>query len=86
MKIYVGSLPSEVTESDLRAAFEAFGPVESATLVKDKGTGEPKGFAFVEMPDSAKAGAAIAGMNGKEFRGRTLIVNEARARAEGPRR
>ena len=56
MRIYVGGLPSDVTENDLRAAFEAFGPVESATLVKDKVSGDPKGFAFVEMPDSAKAG------------------------------
>lgn len=80
MKIYVGSLSFDVTEDDLRAAFEAFGPVESVSLVKDKVTGKPKGFAFVEMPDQAKAGSAIAGLNGKELRGRAVIVNEARAR------
>lgn len=86
MKIYVGNLPVDVTESEVRAVFEPFGPVESVALVKDKRTEQSKGFGFVEMPDSANAGAAIAGLNGKELRGHALIVNEARARAEGPRR
>ena len=80
MKIYVGNLSHEVTEEDLRAAFEPFGPVESVSLAKDKATGKPRGFAFVEMSDRANAGAAIAGLAGKELRGRTLAVNEARAR------
>lgn len=86
MKIYVGSLSHDVTEDDLRAAFAAFGAVESVNLAKDKVTGKSKGFGFVEMADSAHAGAAIAGLNGKELRGRAIIVNEARARAEGPPR
>ena len=86
MKIYVGSLSHDVTEADLRAAFEPFGPVESVNLVKDKGTGKPKGFAFVEMPDSTNGGSAVAGLNGKELRGRAVIVNEARAASEGPGR
>jgi len=86
VKIYVGSLSHDVTEDDLRAAFEPFGPVESVNLAKDKSTGKPKGFAFVEMPDSANGGAAIAGLNGKDLRGRAIVVNEARARAEGPPR
>ncbi len=80
MKIYVGNLSHEVTEDELRAAFEPFGPVESVTLAKDKATGKPRGFAFVEMSDRAKAGAAIAGLSGKELRGRMLTVSEARAR------
>ena len=80
MKIYVGSLSFDVTEDDLRAAFEPFGAVESVTLVKDKATGKSKGFAFVEMPDRAKAEAAIAGLAGKELRGRAVAVSEARAR------
>jgi len=86
VKIYVGNLPSDVTESELRTAFEAFGPLESVTLVKDKRTGESKGFGFVEMPDTGKAGSAIAGLNGKDLRGRALTVNEARPRPEGPRK
>jgi RNA recognition motif-containing protein len=85
VKIYVGNLSHDVTEEDLRAAFEPFGAVESVTLVRDKRTGDPKGFGFVEMPDQANAGSAIAGLNGKELRGRALTVNEARARADGPR-
>jgi RNA recognition motif-containing protein len=79
VKIYVGNLPVDVTESEVRAVFEPFGPVESVAIVKDK-------FGFVEMPDSAKAGAAIAALNGKELRGRALIVNEARSKGEGPRK
>ena len=80
MKIYVGSLSFDVTEDDLRAAFEAFGPVESVSLAKDRATDKPKGFAFVEMSDRTKAESAIAGLNGKELRGRAVTVSEARAR------
>jgi len=80
VKIYVGNLSFDVTEDDLRAAFEPFGPVESVSLAKDKATGKPRGFAFVEMPDPASAGSAIAGLNGKELRGRAVTVSEARAR------
>jgi RNA recognition motif-containing protein len=79
LKIYVGSLSFDVTEDDLRAAFEPFGPVESVSLAKDKATGKSKGFAFVEMPDRAKAVAAVTGLNGKELRGRPIKVSEARA-------
>ncbi len=82
MNIYVGNLPRETTEDDLRQAFEAFGQVESASVVKDKFTGESRGFGFVEMPSKAEAQAAIADMNGKEFMGRTINVNEARPRTE----
>jgi RNA recognition motif-containing protein len=83
MNIYVGNLPREATEEHLREAFEAFGQVASATIIKDKFSGESRGFGFVEMPAKAEAQAAIAGLNGKDLRGRTLRVNEARPRSEG---
>ena len=82
MNIYVGNLSNEVTEEDLRQAFEAFGQVESAAIIKDKFTGESRGFGFVEMPAKAEAQAAIADMNEKELKGRVLNVNEARPRED----
>ncbi len=85
MNIYVGSLSREVTEEDLRQAFEAFGQVTSATVIKDKFSGEPRGFGFVEMPAKAEAQAAISGLDGKELKGRAIRVNEARPRPEGRR-
>ena len=85
MNIYVGNLSYEVTEEDLRLAFEPFGQVESATIIKDKYSGESKGFGFVEMPAKAEAQSAIDGLNGKELKGRALNVNEARPRSEGRR-
>jgi RNA recognition motif-containing protein len=83
MNIYVGNLSYNVSEEDLRGAFEAFGKVDSAAIIKDKYSGESKGFGFVEMPVATEGQAAIEGLNGKEFQGRTLTVNEARPRAEG---
>lgn len=83
MKIYVGNLSFEVTEEDLRLALEQFGQVESATIIKDKFTGQSKGFGFVEFASKAEGQAAIDGLNGKEVKGRTLNVNEARPRPEG---
>jgi len=85
MNIYVGSLSRDVTEEDLRQAFEAFGKVESVTIIKDKFSGESRGFGFVEMPAKAEAQSAITGMNGKELKGRAINVNEARPRPEGRR-
>jgi len=85
MNIYVGNLSREVTEEDLRQAFEAFGQVASATVIKDRVSGQSKGFGFVEMPAKAEAQSAITGLNGKELKGRTLNVNEARPRSEGRR-
>jgi RNA recognition motif-containing protein len=82
MNIYVGNLSREATEEDLRHAFEDFGQVASATIIKDKFTGQARGFGFVEMPDKAEAEAAISGLDGKELKGRTLRVNEARPRPE----
>jgi RNA recognition motif-containing protein len=85
MNIYIGNLSFEVTEDDLRKAFESFGQVESAKIIKDKYSGESRGFGFVEMPSAAEARSAISGLNGKELKGRTLNVNEARPRQEGHR-
>ncbi len=82
MNIYVGNLSHEMTEEELRGAFEAFGQVESVAVIKDKFTGESRGFAFVEMPAKAEAQAAIAGLNDTELQGRTLNVNEARPRED----
>jgi RNA recognition motif-containing protein len=82
MNIYVGNVSYEVTDDDLRLAFESFGQVESATIIKDKYSGQSKGFGFVEMPSEAEARSAIDGLNGTELKGRALNVNEARPRTE----
>jgi len=82
MNIYVGNLSYEVNEEDLQEAFEAFGQVESVRVIKDKYSGQSKGFGFVEMPAKAEGQSAIDGLNGKELKGRTLNVNEARPRTE----
>ena len=82
MNIYVGNLSYEVTEEDLKQAFGAFGQVESINIIKDKYSGESKGFGFVEMPAKAEAQSAIEGLNGKELKGRMLKVSEARPRSE----
>ena len=85
MNIYVGNLSYEVTEEDLKNAFEGFGKVDTIKVIKDKETGRAKGFGFVEMPDKSEAQAAIEGLNGKDLKGRSLNVNEARPRPEGRR-
>jgi RNA recognition motif-containing protein len=85
MNIYVGNLSFDVTEEGLRQAFEAYGQVESATIVKDKFSGQSRGFGFVEMPTKAEAASAISGLNGKDLNGRTLNVNEARPRSDNRR-
>ena len=82
MNIYVGNLSYEVNEEDLQEAFQAFGQVESTRIIKDKYSGQSKGFGFVEMPTEAEAQSAINDLNGKELKGRTLNVNEARPRTE----
>jgi RNA recognition motif-containing protein len=82
MNIYVGNLSFNVSEENLRQAFEAFGQVSSATIVKDKYSGQPRGFGFVEMPDRAEAQAAIANLNGKDLLGQQMNVNEARPRTD----
>lgn len=83
MRIYVGNLSYDVTDDDLRRAFEKFGQVESATAIKDNYTDKSKGFGFVEMPSRDEAMAAIDGLNGTDLMDRTLKVNEARPRTEG---
>jgi len=85
MKIYVGNLSYQVTEEELREAFASFGQVDSASLVKDKNTGQSKGFGFVEMPDNAQAQAAMTSLNGKDMKGRNINVNEARPSPAGGR-
>jgi RNA recognition motif-containing protein len=82
MNIYVGNLSYDVLGENLRQTFEAFGQVSSATIVKDKYSGQPRGFGFVEMPDQAEAQAAIQNLNGKELLGRQMNVNEARPRTD----
>jgi RNA recognition motif-containing protein len=82
MKIYVGNLSYDVTEEELQTEFTAFGKVETVNIITDKYSGRPKGFAFVEMPSVAEGQAAIAGLNGKTLRDRTLTVNAARPRTD----
>ncbi len=85
MKIYVGNMSFDSSEAELRKAFEAHGTVDSVTIIMDRDTGRPKGFGFVEMSNDAEAKKAIEGLNGKDFMGRSLNVNEARPRTDGPR-
>lgn len=82
MNIYVGNLLRETTEDDLRQAFEAFGKVASAKIITDKYTGDSRGFGFVEMPNHQEARSALSGLNGKNFKGRTIKVSEARPRED----
>ena len=78
MNIYVGNLALNVTEGDLQQLFEAFGNVESVKIMKDRYSGESRGFGFVEMPAGAEAQSAVKGLNGKELKGLMIKVNEAR--------
>ena len=82
-KLYVGSLSYNVTSAELQKQFAAFGTVVSADVVMDRETGRSKGFGFVEMGTEEEAKAAIAGLNGKDLQGRSIIVNEARPKPEG---
>lgn len=85
MNIYVGNLSFDVTEQDLQEAFEAFGEVASVKIIKDKYSGQSKGFGFVEMPKKADGESAINSLKEKELKGRKLNVNEARPRSGGGR-
>jgi len=80
MKIYVGNLPYDITEEEIRGEFAAFGEVTSVNVIMDRDSGRPKGFAFVEMSVVAEGQAAITGMNGKTIKDRTLKVDAARPR------
>ena len=85
-KIYVGNLSYEMGEETITSMFEAFGEVTSCKVISDRETGRSKGFAFVEMADSADASSAISGLNGTDQGGRALRVNEARPRESAPSR
>jgi cold-inducible RNA-binding protein len=84
MKIYVGNLSRDVTEEDLNKAFGEFGQVDSVAIIKDKFSGQSKGFGFVEMPDKTESQAAMEGLNNKDLKGRAMNVNEARPRTDKP--
>jgi len=84
--IYVGNLAHSATEEDLRQAFAQYGAVATVNIIKDRETGRPRGFAFVEMPDGAAAATAIKELNLREISGRSVTVNEARPKTERPRR
>jgi len=83
-KLYVGNLPYSATDQGLVDKFGAFGTVDSAKVITDRDTGRSKGFGFVEMGSDAEANAAIEGLNGKDFDGRPMQVNEARPQAKRP--
>ncbi len=88
--IYVGNLSFDATEDQVRGMFEQYGPVERVSIITDRDTGQPRGFAFVEMNDDDSAGKAMEALNGMNLGGRNLTVNEARPKADrgggGPRR
>ena len=83
VNLYVGNLSYEVTEDDLRTAFEAYGEVSSASVIMDRATGRSRGFGFIEMPDKNQGQEAIQALNLKELKGRAITVNEARPKTEG---
>jgi len=85
MNIYVGNLSHTVSESDLEAEFAAYGAVSKVSVITDRETGRPRGFAFVEMASDAEAQSAIERLNGKDIAGRNVTVNEARPRESRPR-
>jgi cold-inducible RNA-binding protein len=80
MNIYVGNLPFQATEADLRSLFADYGAITSAAVITDRQTGQSRGFGFVELADATSAGEAISKLDGHEWDGRRLTVNEARPR------
>ncbi|MDD4924335.1 MAG: RNA-binding protein [Dehalococcoidales bacterium] len=82
MKLYVGNLSYDLTEDDLKQQFSEYGAVESVSIISDRDSGRPKGFAFVEMPSKTEAEAAILALNGKMLNERTIVVNEARPKTD----
>lgn len=85
MNIYVANIPFKATDGELKALFEEYGEVSSAKIIMDKETQRSRGFGFVEMPDDAAAKEAISKLNGFDFLGKTLNVNEARPKTDNPR-
>ncbi len=86
MKIYVGNLSFDTTDTEVRELFSQYGEVNEVTLITDRDTGRPRGFGFVEMRNDQAAREAIGALDGKEVGGRSIKVNEARARTERPAR
>ncbi len=86
MNIYVGNLPYNVTEDELKSTFAECGEVSSVNIITDKFSGQSKGFGFIEMPNNAEADEAIKSLNETEFKGRKLKVNQAKPRGERPQR
>jgi RNA recognition motif-containing protein len=86
MKLYVGNLPYNVTEDDLRQTFSEFGELAEVVVITDKFSGQSKGFGFVEMPNNSEADAAIKALNESNYKGRNIKVNEARPRGDRPQR
>jgi RNA recognition motif-containing protein len=82
MNLYVGNLPYRISEDQLKAAFEEYGQVSSCTIIKDKVTGQSKGFGFLEMPERTEAEVAVNQLNGRDLMGRKINVNEARPRED----
>jgi RNA recognition motif-containing protein len=82
--LFVGNLSFSVTEQALRSLMETYGPVERVSIMTDRDTGQPRGFAFVDMTNDADAAKAISALNGKDLEGRTLSVNEARPKTDRP--
>ncbi len=82
-KLFVGNLSFRTTQEELHEAFAPFGTVESVSIINDRDTGQPRGFAFVEMANASEAEQAIAALNGAELGGRAINVNEARPRPDG---
>lgn len=85
MNIYVGNLSFNTGDDELKEAFAAFGSVNSASIIRDKFSGQSRGFGFVEMPERDEAVKAIEGLNGADLKGRSLKVNEAKPRTDRPR-
>ena len=86
MNIYVGNLSFDAMEDDVRQLFAEFGEVSAVNIITDRDSGRSKGFAFVEMAQAEQAQNAMKSLNGKEFKGRALNVNEARPKTDRPRR
>ena len=86
MNIYIGNMSYETTEEQLRQAFQGFGEVSTVKVITDRESGQPKGFAFVEMPTATEANAAISGLNGHDLNGRALNVNQAKPKTDNGNR
>jgi len=86
MNIYIGNMSYETTEEQLRQAFQGFGEVSTVKVITDRESGQPKGFAFVEMPTATEANAAISGLNGHDMNGRALNVNQAKPKTDNGNR